>query len=54
MSSGAIMMTLVILVIAGITAYIVGTMIRSISNELNTNGSPSSCSCSRSRSWPRS
>jgi hypothetical protein len=34
--SGALMMTLVLLTIAGITAYIVGTMIRSISNERNT------------------
>ena len=39
--SGAIMMTLVLISIATITVYIVGTMIRSINNELQT----------RSRLW---
>ena len=35
--AGAILMTVVILVIAGITAYLVGTLIRSIQNEKKTS-----------------
>ena len=36
MSSGALMMTFVLLVVGGITAYLIGTMIRSIQNEKKT------------------
>src|SRR5687767_13789263 len=35
--AGAILTTLVVLVIAGITAYLVGTLIRSIQNEKKTS-----------------
>lgn len=35
--AGAILMTVVVLVIAGITAYLVGTLVRSIQNEKHTS-----------------
>ena len=37
MSSGAIMMGLVLLITVGVTAYLIGTMIRSIQNEKRTS-----------------